>query len=86
MTEQRKARLELRIKNIEENLTFLYEAEKAVLSGAQQYSVGSRSLTRANLRTVQDLIIENENLLERLQSELNGGGRMLQVGVVPLDF
>lgn len=86
MTEQRKARLEIRIKNITKALDDYYAAELAIINGAQQYSLGSRSLTRANLAEVRRAIIDLENLLDKLQSELNGNGRMRQVGVVPLDF
>ena len=86
LSEERRKRLEHRIKNIEETLEFYITAEREILSGAQQYSLGSRSLTRANLSAVQAQIPELENLLDRLKSELNGAGRNLQIGVVPLDI
>ena len=86
MTAERKARLELRIKNIKESLDLYYEAERVIINGGQQYSLGSRSLTRANLGEVREAIIDLENLLERLQGELNGRGRNLQSFVVPLDI
>ena len=86
MTEQRKARLELRIENITKALDEYYKAEMTIINGGQQYSLGSRSLTRANLAEIRRAIIDLENLLDKLQSELNGNGRMRQVGVIPLDF
>ena len=86
MTEQRKARLELRIENITKALDQYYEAEMTIINGGQQYSLGSRSLTRANLSEIRRAIIDLENLLERLQSELNGGGRNLVAAVIPIDY
>lgn len=86
MTEERRERLEKRIERIRESLDKYYEAEITIIEGGQQYSLGSRSLTRANLGEVRQAIIDLENLLERLTSELNGTGRNLQVGVVPLDI
>ena len=38
-----------------------YAAEEAILSGAQSYKVGSRSLTRANLNEIADMIKYLEN-------------------------
>ena len=43
--ERKKARLEL-----------YYAAEEAILSGAQSYQIGSRTLTRANLGTIETMI------------------------------
>ena len=86
MTEDRKQRLIKRIEYIEKDIDLYIEAEHAILSGAQQYSLGSRSLTRANLAEVRKAIVDLENLLQTLKNELNGGGRNLQIGVVPLDI
>ena len=86
MTEERRARLEKRIERIQASLDKYYEAEITIVEGGQQYSLGSRSLTRANLGEVRQAITDLENLLERLTSELNGSGRNLQIGVVPLDI
>ena len=46
-----------------------YAAETAILLG-QSYSIGSRSLTRANLMEVTNRIRE----LEQTESKLSGGG------------
>lgn len=86
MTEERRERLEKRIERIRASLDKYYEAEITIVEGGQQYSLGSRSLTRANLGEVRQAITDLENLLERLTSELNGTGRNLQIGVVPLDI
>lgn len=86
MTEERKERLQKRIENIKAALDQYYEAELAILGGAQQYSLGSRSLTRANLAEVRRAIKEYENLLDKLISELNGTGRMRMTGAIPIDI
>lgn len=86
VSQERRERLEYRIEKIKASLDQYYEAEIQILTGAQQYSLGSRSLTRANLGEVRRAIKELENLLEKLNSELNGTGRNRMVGVVPLDI
>lgn len=86
MTEERRARVERQIERIKISLDKYYEAEIAVCDGGQQYSLGSRSLTRANLGEIRAAILDLENRLDRLQSELNGRGRNRMVGVIPLDI
>ena len=63
-----------------------YEAEEAILSGAQSYKVGSRSLTRANLNEIADMIKYLENRVAAEQSASNGKGRNKVTGIVPRDF
>ena len=63
-----------------------YEAEEAILSGAQSYKVGSRSLTRANLNEIADMIKYLENRVTSEQSATNGKGRNKVTGIVPRDF
>lgn len=86
LSQERRERLEYRIEKVRASLNEYYEAEIQILSGAQQYSLGSRSLTRANLAEVRKAIKDLENLLDKLISELNGTGRNKMVGVVPLDI
>ena len=49
-----------------ERLTLYYAAEQAILSGAQSYSIGNRTLTRADLKditkTITDLISDKLSL------------------------
>ena len=49
-----------RLEEYKRRLQLYYEAEEAILGGAQSYSIGSRNLTRANLtevrRTIDELI------------------------------
>lgn len=58
------------------------EAEEKIVSGAQSYMIGNRSLTKADL---SDIIAAREkwgNLIDRL-SDGNGGPRVTQV--IPRD-
>ena len=86
MTEERRARIERQIERIKISLDKYYEAEIAVCEGGQQYSLGSRSLTRGNLGEIRKAILDLENRLDRLQSELNGTGRNRITAVIPIDY
>jgi len=78
-------RLKKRIENTEKALDAYYEAEIAIVGGAQSYSVGSRSLTRANLAEIRKNITALENLLANLESQLNGRGRNRMIKGIPID-
>jgi hypothetical protein len=70
--ERKKARLEL-----------YYAAEEAILSGAQSYQIGSRTLTRANLGTI-------ETMIKKLEAEVgvleDGKKPRKAFGVTPRDI
>lgn len=70
--ERKKARLEL-----------YYAAEEAILSGAQSYQIGSRTLTRANLGTI-------ETMIKKLEAEVgvleDGRKPRKAFGVTPRDI
>jgi hypothetical protein len=70
--ERKKARLDL-----------YYAAEEAILSGAQSYQIGSRTLTRANLRTI-------ETMIKKLEAEVgvleDGRKPRKAFGVTPRDI
>lgn len=85
VTNEARARLQQRIDRVKKSLDMYYEAEIAIISGAQSYSVGSRSLTRANLSEIRAAIQEYENLLTNLENQLNGRGRNLMLRAVPRD-
>jgi hypothetical protein len=86
MTEERRERVQKRIERLEAVLDKYYEAEIVLVEGGQQYSLGSRSLTRANLAEVRRAIVDTEKLIDRLKNEVNGGGRNLQIAVIPIDY
>lgn len=85
MTNGAKERIKKRIERVKKSLDMYYEAELAIIGGAQSYSVGSRSLTRANLSEIRAAIKEYENLLENLENKLNGRGKNLIIRAVPRD-
>ena len=85
MTNEARTRLQQRKEHIKKALDMYYEAEIAIIGGAQSYSVGSRSLTRANLSEIRAAIKEYENLLENLENQLNGRGRNLIIRGIPQD-
>lgn len=61
-------------------------AEESILAGAQSYKVGSRSLTRANLNEISEMIKYLENRVAAEEAASNGKGRIKVVGIVPRDF
>lgn len=68
-------------------LQMYYEAEKAILEGAQSYTIGSRSLSRADLGKLQDEIKRLETKLDELDNALvSGSMRNKTVRVIPRDL
>lgn len=78
-------RLKKRIEYTEKALDEYYNAEIAIIGGAQSYSVGSRSLTRASLAEIRKAITDLENQLENLKSLYNGTGRNRMLKATPID-
>lgn len=66
-----------------ERLELYYAAERRILEG-QSYKLGSRELTMANLKEVQDKIKELENDIEKLESF--GTTKRKVYKVVPRDW
>ena len=59
----------------------------ALLSGqVQSYTIGSRSLTRLNLKDLREEMRTLENEIDGLEEQLRGGKRRKAVAVVPRDF
>lgn len=54
---------------IEKRLELYYEAEEAILSGAQSYTVGKRQLTRADLSEIEATITNLENAIAVLDNK-----------------
>lgn len=54
--------------------------------GVQQYSIGSRSLTKFDLTKIREEIEYHEKKADELDAILNGGKRRKAVGVVPRDW
>ena len=73
------------LERTQQRLELYYEAEKAILAG-QAYTIGSRSLTRANLAWVRSQINDLESKLQSLQSAAAGKGRRKAFRVTPRDL
>lgn len=67
-------------------LEMYYQAEEAILGGAQSYSMGSRSLTRANLTEIRNTIDRLENEIEQLEAVAKRRSPRKAIAVVPRDF
>jgi hypothetical protein len=70
------------IEEARENLAMWLKAEQAVAT-SQSYTIGGRSLTRANLADIQDRIDYWKNEIEKLESGRKGA-RVLRA--VPMDW
>lgn len=68
---------------LKERLERYYDAETRILEG-QSYRLGSRELTRANLKQVQDKIKELESQIDAL--EKNGTTKRKVYRVTPMDY
>lgn len=68
-----------------ELLEKLYAAYDALAnSGVQQYSIGSRSLTRLDIAKLMEEIRTTENEIDELENMLAGGRRRRAVGWMPM--
>ena len=74
-----------RLKTYKERYDLLLEAERAILDGAQAYTIGSRSLTRADLSEIRKLIKDMEDGIDELESQLETGARRKAIRVIPRD-
>ena len=54
--------------------------------GVQSYTIGSRSLTRYDIKTIADEITAHEKEIDGLEEVLRGGKRRKAYGVVPRDW
>ncbi|KXS40031.1 MAG: hypothetical protein AWU54_2118 [Candidatus Frackibacter sp. T328-2] len=63
-----------RLEKAKQRLEAYYEAEMAVLAG-QEYKIGTRSLTRANLEEIRAAIDSLEKQVDQLTAAVNGKGR-----------
>jgi len=68
-----------------QHLNVWLEAEMAVATG-QSYTIGSRSLTRANLTEIRNAITYWKNWVDKLETAEKQGGRNKIKRVVPRDL
>lgn len=87
MRSVRRHRIKTRLEHIERRLQLYYDAEEAILGGAQSYSIGSRQITRATLNTVREEINALENKKAELENMLRtGAGSRGSFRVIPRDL
>lgn len=89
-----KAVIEIKRNRLAEDKELLAEVRQAIsaiLGGAQSYTIGSRSLSRADLKALLDWrdelyaeVIQEEAELDAIES--GGGGRRKSVAVIPRDW
>lgn len=57
----------MRLEKLKARLALYYEAERAILT-SQAYTVGDRTLTRADLKTVRAIIDDLEDTIDSLEN------------------
>ena len=80
-----KAAVQAKLDRVKKRLELYYAAEEAILSGAQSYTIGSRTLTRADLDAIRKVVGSLETDLAELESALSGNGYRKCVRVIPRD-
>lgn len=70
-------------KKLQNRLELYYEAEEKVLAG-QSFTIGSRSMTRADLGKIQDMIKELEGQIAAIEATGNGKRRVARI--IPRDI
>lgn len=75
-----------RLETLHVRLQQYMACEAAILGGAQEYRIGTRGLTRANLEEIADMIKYLENEIAAEESAAAGRGRNRMFGVIPRDF
>lgn len=74
---------QVKLETYRSRLMLYYNAEEKILQG-QSYSIGTRSLTRANLKEVQTMIKELEAKISAL--ETRGTTKRKAARIIPRDF
>lgn len=69
----RRERIKARLQLINQRLEAYYQAEAAILSGAQSYQLGNRKISRADLSHLQNEIRGLEKIQEELENALATG-------------
>lgn len=77
--------LKTKLERVRKRLDLYYGAEEAILSGAQSYTIGSRTLTRADLDAIRKVITQLETDLAELESAVAGKGFRKCMRVLPRD-
>lgn len=76
----------IRLETLQSRLLQYMDCEAAILSGAQEYTIGTRRLARANLTEISKMIKYLEKEVAAETAKASGGGRNRVFGVIPRDF
>lgn len=75
-----------RLEILQARLQQYLDCEAAILSGSQEYYIGSRRLRRADLAEISDMIKYLEKEIAAEQARQAGTGRNRVIGIIPRDF
>lgn len=75
-----------RLDDLQSRLQQYRACETAILSGAQEYFLGSRRIKRADLLEIADMIKYLEKEIAVEQAKAAGGSRNRVIGIIPRDF
>lgn len=75
-----------RLTELQTRLQQYTSCEMAILDGAQSYGIGSRNLTRANLKDISEMIQYLEKEVAAETANQSGTGRNRTMGIIPRDF
>lgn len=74
------------LNKVKERLALYLEAESKILQGSQSYTIGSKTLQRANLKEIRDTIDILINKKKELELRLKGQGLRKSYRVVLRDL
>lgn len=75
-----------RLETLQQRLQDYLKAEDAVLSGAQEYRIGTRQFKRGDLNQISEMIKYLEKEIANERSRMHGNGRNRTLRVIPRDF
>ena len=78
--------LKTKLENAKRRLDLYYKAEETILAGAQSYTIGSRTLTRADLDAIRKVITALETDVTELENAYAGKGFRKCVRALPRDI
>ena len=84
---ENKTLLKMRLERKQTQLEAAYKAYTALLKGGvQSYTIGSRSLTRLDLPSLEETIAKLEQEIDMLEGQIAGRMPRKAFGVVPRDI
>ncbi|WP_170932738.1 DUF6148 family protein [Desulfosporosinus sp. FKB] len=75
-----------RLETLNNRLAEYLQCEDSILNGAQSYALAKKTITRANLQEVAEMIKYLEKEIAQEESRSRGRGRNLVAGAIPIDI